>query len=78
MKTKEDKLNKIQEIAEQLQNNCHSTVLSIVNSTNDNVTYQDATNTWLFLQLATLTYEVNELNNQITKLTHKNKHFFNT
>jgi polyhydroxyalkanoate synthesis regulator phasin len=78
MKTKEEKLNKIQENAKQLQNNCHSTIESIIDNANKNITYQDATNTWIFYQLATLTYEVNELNNQITKLTHKNKHFFNT
>lgn len=70
MKTKEEKLKEIQEMAEQLQDNCHSTINAIIQGTDKQISYQDATNTWLFLQLATLKYEFKELKNLINELAH--------
>ena len=70
MKTKEEKLKEIQEMAEQLQDSCHSTINAIVQGTEKQVSYQDATNTWLFLQFATLKYEFKELKDLIHELAH--------
>lgn len=70
MKSKEEKLKEIQEMAEQLQDSCHSTINAIVKGTDRQVSHQDATNTWIFLQLATLNYEFKELKNLIHELAH--------
>lgn len=61
MKTKEERLKEIQEIAEQLQDDCHSMVDAIIKEKDKQVGYQDAVNTWLFLQLAKLKYDLEEL-----------------
>ena len=46
----------ILKIAEQLQHSCHSTVDAIIKEAGGQVSYQDAVNTWLILQLAELKY----------------------
>ena len=43
----------LEEITEQIQNECHSFVESV-----PNVNYQDATNTFLFMKLAELTLKL--------------------
>ena len=46
----------ILKIAEQLQHDLHSTVNAIIKEAGKQVSYQDAVNTWLILQLAKLKY----------------------
>ena len=48
-----NKQETLEEITEQIQNECHSFVESV-----PNVTYQDATNTFLFMKLAELTLKL--------------------
>jgi hypothetical protein len=49
----EPKQETLQEITEQIQNECHSFIESV-----PNVSYQDATNTFLFMKLAELTLKL--------------------
>ena len=49
----EPKQETLEEITEQIQNECHSFVESV-----PNVNYQDATNTFLFMKLAELTLKL--------------------
>lgn len=50
----------ISKIADSLQQECHSAVNEIMTKTTT-VSYQDATNTWLFYELAKLHYKIQEL-----------------
>ena len=50
----EPKQETLEEITEQIQKDCHKFVESIISK----VTYQDATNTFLFMKLAELTLKL--------------------
>ena len=51
---------RLEELTENLQNNCHQTVEAILKD-KPNCSYQDATNVWLFKKLAELELSVEEL-----------------
>jgi hypothetical protein len=68
MKTKEEKQIEVQRIAEQLQDSCHLAVNAMIEGTNKNISYQDATNTFIFLQLAIVKQEFQELKDLISEL----------
>lgn len=73
MKTKEEKQIEVQIIAEQIQDSCHLAVNDMIEGTNKNISYQDATNTYIFLQLAIIKQENQELKDIIHDIRHKNK-----
>lgn len=50
--------DKVLKIAEQFQDECHAAV----SMNEQNVSYQDATNVWMFKKLAELQHEINILN----------------
>ena len=52
----------LEEITEQIQKDCHKFVESIISK----VTYQDATNTFLFMKLAELTLKLKSMNDKET------------
>lgn len=56
--------DKVIELAEKIQNDCHGSVESIMRQTY-NINYQDATNVFLFRQLAELTVYVRELREEL-------------
>lgn len=55
----DSKEKQIQEIAEELQLDCHATVKAVMDATRANC--QDATNVWVFMRLAELQFEINQL-----------------
>jgi hypothetical protein len=56
---------RLEELTENLQNDCHKTVTAIIEGSQiegkPDVTYQDATNVWLFKKLAELELLIEEL-----------------
>ena len=55
-----DREQQIEKLTEKLQNNCHQTVEAILKD-KPNCSYQDATNVWLFKELAELKLSIAEL-----------------
>ena len=56
--------DKVIELAEKIQKDCHSSVESIMRET-CNINYQDATNVFLFMQLAELAVYVKQLREEL-------------
>lgn len=63
-----EKTKEIQDITEQLQDTCHATVKFIIENSEKQISYQDATNTWLFYQLALIKSDINDINRKIESL----------
>ena len=59
---------KQQKIAEKLQEDCHKTVEAVLKESKK-VSYQDATNVWLFNKLAEMELRLQELENCKNSLT---------
>lgn len=66
-----DKQNEIIDIAEKLQTNCHCFIEEIIKKSDKPISYQDATNTWLFHQLAIIKSDINHINRKIAVLNYK-------
>lgn len=56
--------NKVDILAEQLQDDCHKTV-DVIMKNLPNATYQDATNVWIFRKLAELELRVRKAGKEI-------------
>ena len=57
MKTKEEKEEEIQNISKELQDDCQLTIDQVKKLSDNELSYQDITNAWLFYKLAEIKYE---------------------
>ena len=66
-KTDDHHINQVVEISEKLQDEFHQLAKELT-KTNEKLEYQDAFATWLYMRLASMMIELNDLNYKLSKL----------